>query len=295
MKITYKLMIKIHRNTKLKYLCLTSKKNWKTYKGSGVYWKQHLKVHGKNFRTFLILESENIQEITELGLYYSIKYNIVESDNWANLIPETGYGNSVLGSSKKGGKYVYENKLGFFSDAYDESVKKEWHKNAGKIGGRNTKNNLSGIFSPRYNRGEQSRKTYFLGKGLGSIPEEIRLINCRNGGLKTKETKAGIFGATKEQRKLWARENGAKGAKIVTENKLGFLSATGTQKSEWSSVGGKIGGKIVGSMFWWNNGEINKKSFECPGEGWKRGQIESEKKRKSRELNFCINKERGMI
>lgn len=48
-----------------------------------------------------------------------------------------------------------------------------------------------------------------------------------------------------------------------------------------SSNGGKIGGKIVGKMFWWNNGIRNTKSFDCPGEGWVRGMLMSEKKRNS--------------
>jgi hypothetical protein len=44
------------------------------------------------------------------------------------------------------------------------------------------------------------------------------------------------------------------------------------------SNAGKIGGKITGSMFWWNNGSINKRSINCPGEGWVRGMLMSEKK-----------------
>lgn len=34
----------------------------------------------------------------------------------------------------------------------------------------------------------------------------------------------------------------------------------------------KLGGHIVGSLPWWTNGIVNKKSVECPGEGFYRGQ-----------------------
>jgi hypothetical protein len=45
------------------------------------------------------------------------------------------------------------------------------------------------------------------------------------------------------------------------------------------SNAGKLGGKIVGSMFWWNNGVVNKKAFKSPGQEWQRGLIMSVKKR----------------
>lgn len=45
---------------------------------------------------------------------------------------------------------------------------------------------------------------------------------------------------------------------------------------EYARKGGKVGGK----MSWWNNGIINKKSFESPGIEWNKRMLMSEKKRK---------------
>lgn len=89
--MTYKLMIKTHNDTGLKYLCVTSKDDYELYKGSGVYWKNHIKVHGDNISTELLIETDDPDELTQLGLKYSAAYDVVENSEWANLIPESGY------------------------------------------------------------------------------------------------------------------------------------------------------------------------------------------------------------
>ena len=87
----YKLMIKTHNVTKLKYLCVTSKENYEMYKGSGYYWKRHLEIHGKDILTELLFETDNLEELTKRAIEYSSEFDVVESDEWANLIPESGY------------------------------------------------------------------------------------------------------------------------------------------------------------------------------------------------------------
>lgn len=84
-------MIKSHNKTGLKYLCATSKEKYDLYGGSGVYWKRHLKKYGKDITTELLFETDSKDELREKGLYFSSLYDVVESDLWANLIPETGY------------------------------------------------------------------------------------------------------------------------------------------------------------------------------------------------------------
>lgn len=286
---TYKLMIKIHKITKLKYLCVTTKNSWRTYKGSGTYWKNHLRFHGNHIRTFLILESKSIEEISILGLYYSEKYDIVNSDAWANLIPENGYGTNP--NVWKNGIINYKNKVGIHSEKYDKGIRSHWAKLGGLQGGKNTKKLKVGIFSEKYNRSKQSKINYSL--GLGKLSEEERRNNCKLGGIKTKQNNLGIFAASAQQRKIWATTNGSLGGIKCKENNLGFFSASKEEKIEWSKKGGKISGKITGKMYWWNNGQINTKSFECPGVGWKRGQIESEKKKLSRENNLKKAREKN--
>jgi len=81
---------KTHRKTRLQYLGITTKSDPHTYPGSGLRWTQHLKKHGYDFVTEILLETSSKEELKEVGLYYSNLWNIVESDSWANLMPEAG-------------------------------------------------------------------------------------------------------------------------------------------------------------------------------------------------------------
>jgi hypothetical protein len=87
------LLLKIHNKTNLKYLCKkTTKDEYKcyTYKGSGVYWKKHLKKHGNNVTTIILERCKNVKELRRKGLIYSNKWNVVNSIEFANLTKETG-------------------------------------------------------------------------------------------------------------------------------------------------------------------------------------------------------------
>jgi len=81
---------KTHRKTGLQYLGVTSQSDPYAYTGSGVRWKNHLNEHGYDCDTEILLETSSKEELKEVGLYYSNLWNIVESDSWANLIPEAG-------------------------------------------------------------------------------------------------------------------------------------------------------------------------------------------------------------
>jgi len=83
-------MIKTHNKTGLKYLCQSTRADYMTYIGSGKYWRRHLKKHGNNIITEVIGEFEIKEQLSEAGIKYSELYNIVESQEWANLIPESG-------------------------------------------------------------------------------------------------------------------------------------------------------------------------------------------------------------
>lgn len=82
----------------LNYLGITTRDPFK-YSGSGLYWKNHLKFHQiktEEIKTIIILETLNKEELIEKSRYYSELYNIVESNEWANLTPESG-DNSMWG------------------------------------------------------------------------------------------------------------------------------------------------------------------------------------------------------
>jgi hypothetical protein len=92
----HKLLIKTHNVTGLKYLCYTQRENHNNYNGSGKYWRDHLKKHGKNISTELIFQSEDYSEFVKKAIEFSDKFNVVESEEWANLIIERGEGGDTV-------------------------------------------------------------------------------------------------------------------------------------------------------------------------------------------------------
>jgi hypothetical protein len=108
---------KTHKNTGLKYLGKTKQDPFK-YPGSGKYWKLHLKTHGNITDTEIIKICNNTDEIKYWGLYYSNLWNIVESDEWANLRPEDGDGGTTF--------------LGYKHTEKSKKIISETHKNKPK-------------------------------------------------------------------------------------------------------------------------------------------------------------------
>lgn len=93
------LMIKTHNKTNLKYLCKKStidRNKCFSYTGSGKYWKKHLKIHGNDITTEIIEECSTRDELVEKGIYWSNKLDVVNSEEWANLIPEQGDGGPTM-------------------------------------------------------------------------------------------------------------------------------------------------------------------------------------------------------
>lgn len=89
--MTIYLYVKTHNITGLKYLGSTSQDPHK-YKGSGIYWNLHIKKHGNDVNTKILGIYETNKELKPIGIYYSKLWNIVESEEWANLTEEAGYG-----------------------------------------------------------------------------------------------------------------------------------------------------------------------------------------------------------
>lgn len=92
------LYIKQHNSTGLKYFGKTTSKDPYKYTGSGTYWKRHLKDHGYDFTTIWCQQFFDEQSINEFALLFSKVNNIVESNEWANLIVEDG----ISGGGVKG-------------------------------------------------------------------------------------------------------------------------------------------------------------------------------------------------
>jgi hypothetical protein len=88
------LYLKTHNKTGKKYLGKTISNPY-DYSGSGKIWKHHLKKHGNDVTTKVLFESEDKTEIKKMGIYYSNLWNIVDSSNFCNLIPEQCDGGSM--------------------------------------------------------------------------------------------------------------------------------------------------------------------------------------------------------
>jgi hypothetical protein len=93
-----RLYIKIHEKTGLKYFGKSVKKNIENYHGSGKFWKQHIKKHGKEYVKTIWLSDWFFceEEITKFCSDFCEKNNIVGSSEWANLKEETGLDGGLL-------------------------------------------------------------------------------------------------------------------------------------------------------------------------------------------------------
>lgn len=115
------LMIKRHVMTGLMYFCKTSTRDPLRYHGSEKYWKNHLKVHGKNVDTIWYQRFDNKDDLVEFALFFSEFHNIVDATNngkkiWANQVFEDGLqggqnrGLSGPGITNFGNKHTEESK-----------------------------------------------------------------------------------------------------------------------------------------------------------------------------------------
>lgn len=93
------LYIKQHSLTGLKYFGKTVNKNPHAYAGSGKYWISHVIKHGgrKYIKTLEVYGFDDIKLLEEFAYNFSIQNDIHNSKDWANLIPETGRGGSIIG------------------------------------------------------------------------------------------------------------------------------------------------------------------------------------------------------
>lgn len=86
---------KTHLVTGLNYLGKTISKDPHKYRGSGKYWLNHIKKHGYLVNTEILKECQTSEELKEWGSYYSELWNVVKSNEWANLRPESGDGGTT--------------------------------------------------------------------------------------------------------------------------------------------------------------------------------------------------------
>lgn len=133
--IIYYLLVKTHKKTGLKYLCQTTRKNYGKYRGSGKYWKLHIRVHGLDVDTKVIQKCYTQSALESWGLFYSKLWSVVVSNKWANIVPENGSGGAGPGLI---GGAVTKNKIWITNGHInkmihkDENIPDRWRRGAVK-------------------------------------------------------------------------------------------------------------------------------------------------------------------
>jgi len=104
---TTHLCIKQHSVTGLKYFCKTTGSHGRviSYRGSGRYWKRHLKKHGSKVETIWYCLFTEKDELVKFALMCSDQWDIVNAKDsltgkkiWANEKPENGLDGATPGS-----------------------------------------------------------------------------------------------------------------------------------------------------------------------------------------------------
>ena len=106
--MNYYLLLKTHNQTGLNYLCKFSegvKKSPHKYKGSGKYWKRHIKKHGYDVETKILYQGQSEQELSACAIFWSNVYDVVKNKKFANLIPENGLDGGGVKGQNLGNKY----------------------------------------------------------------------------------------------------------------------------------------------------------------------------------------------
>lgn len=100
--MTIYLYKKTHSKTGLQYLGKTVFNDPHKYQGSGKRWMHHINKHGYDVKTEILRECTTNDEVKEWGQYFSKLWNIVESEDWANIREESGDGGFVAEPWNKG-------------------------------------------------------------------------------------------------------------------------------------------------------------------------------------------------
>jgi hypothetical protein len=91
------LLVMTHNVTGLKYFCKTTRTDrlaW--YKGSGIAWRKHLADNGSDVNVEVLGFYVDEARCLAAAKKFSQENNIVESDEWANLVEELGKNGASL-------------------------------------------------------------------------------------------------------------------------------------------------------------------------------------------------------
>lgn len=176
----YKLMIKQHKKTLKKYMCITSRENYIDYTGSGTKWKRHLQKHGVHFDTILLFESTDYNEFQKMCEKYSNDYDVVNSPEFLNVVPEHGYDSGCGLSNLEVWWSVannYQKELCILKR--NKSIKKYWEQ----LSDEDRNNRISKMRFVPVQHSEQTKKHISESLKKFYASESIESINCRQNAI----------------------------------------------------------------------------------------------------------------
>ena len=172
---------KTHNQTGLKYLGKTTHKDPHKYQGSGNRWKPHIKKHGYDVTTEILKECSSTEEVRHWGEFYSNLWNIVESDEWANLRPEIGDGGDPgeegrrkISEAKIGKKHTIEQNLR--KSEIQRGIKRSPEYLAKKIGAKYKKPKARTF--PNKNKGRPLSKEWVAKSAAARTGMKYSLVEC---------------------------------------------------------------------------------------------------------------------
>lgn len=203
------LYLKTHNKTGIKYLGKTISKDPFKYQGSGKLWRRHLKVHGYDVTTEILLETNDKEEIKQMGLYYSNFWDVVNSKQFANLKPELGDGGDTLSNhpnKEEIGNKISEKLRGRKrSDAVKEKIRISLNSQDRSYSGDNKK--TMNIFTGRKHSPESIEKIKEKNKrrSQNTKKDKIPLHSYNKGIPKTEEHKKKLSEANKGKKPFNSR------------------------------------------------------------------------------------------
>jgi len=158
------LYVKTHDVTGLKYFGKTERKDPMKYLGSGKYWLRHLKSHGEDITTEIVASFDDREKASLYAIEFSKTHNIVESEEWANLIYET-VKDGVFGYShtEETKRRLSENSKSMWSDTnfrekMAEKHKENWSNEEGLIRKEKQIQRLKGKQRPEHSEKMKGKK-----------------------------------------------------------------------------------------------------------------------------------------
>lgn len=239
----YYLYIKTHNITGLKYLGYTKRKDLHKYKGSGVYWNNHINKHGYDVTTEILKECSSKEEIREAGIYYSVLWNVVnaydENGNkiWANLVPEMGDG----GGGKVGVPRTEETKAKIRQNKPDQSGEKNGfykkthtEENKRKMGDVNRGKDI------KTEKGKESIRESMIASWEDPVyrKKQINALKNRKGEKRSEKAKESYRKSAKERNERMTPEQRSARTKAGCETKK--IKYAGLTRKKYIDEAGKI-------------------------------------------------------